>query len=125
MFVRLNYHDYDDLYVLLDAGVIDLNTKSPVSLSEIEDYDNFGWLELSADNLEDVCEYCSKLGIESNGLKGQLSYWYSADQSYRLELKSDTSEYLGLINKIFEIELGLCKSKLTREVNNLIRSIFK
>ena len=125
MFVRLNYHDYDDLYVLLDAGVIDLNTKSPVSLSEIEDYDNFGWLELSADNLEDVCEYCSKLGIESNGLKGQLFYWYSADQSYRLELKSDTSEYLGLINKIFEIELGLCKSKLTREVNNLIRSIFK
>jgi len=125
MFVRLSYHDYDDLFVLLDAGVIDLNTKSPVSILEIEDYDNFGWLELSADNLEDVCEYCSKLGIESNGLKGQLSYWYSADQSYRLELKSDTSEYLGLINKIFEIELGLCKSKLTREVNNLIRSIFK
>ena len=125
MFVRLSYHEYDDLFVLFDAGVIDLNTKCPVSLSEIEDYDNFGWLELSADNLEDVCEYCSKLGIESNGLKGQLSYWYSADQSYRLELKSDTSEYLGLINKIFEIELGLCKSKLTREVNNLIRSIFK
>jgi len=110
---------------LFDAGVIDLNTKCQVSLSEIEDYDNFGWLELTADNLENVCEYCSNLGIEANGLKGQLSYWYSDDKSYRLEIKSDSSEYLGLINKIFEIELGLCKSKLTREVNNLIRSIFK
>jgi len=125
MFVRLSYHSYDELFNLFDAGVIDLNTKCQVSLSEIEDYDNFGWLELTADNLENVCEYCSNLGIEANGLKGQLSYWYSDDKSYRLEIKSDSSEYLGLINKIFEIELGLCKSKLTREVNNLIRSIFK
>lgn len=47
MFVRLSYHSlkYDDLYILSDAGVIDLNTKCKVSLSEIEDIDNFGWLE--------------------------------------------------------------------------------
>ena len=121
MFVRLSYHNIDDFFILYDAGVIDLNTKCQVSLSEIEDYDNFGWLELTADNLENVCEYCSNLGIEANGLKGQLSYWYSDDQSYRLDLKSDLCEDLGLVNKIFEIELGLCKLKLNREVNNLKR----
>ncbi len=44
MFVRLSYHNIDDLFILFDAGVIDLKTKSQVSLSEIEDYDNFGWL---------------------------------------------------------------------------------
>lgn len=107
MFVRLSYHDYDDLFILFDAGVIDLNTKCQVSLSEIEDYDNFGWFELTADNLENVCEYCSNLGIEANGLKGQLSYLISDDQSYRPDIKTDLSEYLGLAYKIFEIELGL------------------
>ena len=116
--VRLSYTRR--LY-LFDAGVIDLNTKCQVSLDDIEDYDNFGWLELTADNLEEICEYCSNLGIEANGLKGELSYWYSGDQSYRLDIKSDSSEDLGLVNKIFEIELGLCKSKLSREVNNLKR----
>lgn len=123
MFVRLSYYSlkYDDLFILSDAGVIDLNTKCLVSLSEIEDIDNFGWLELTADNLENVCEYCSNLGIEANGLKGQLSYWISNDKSYRLVLKSDSSEDLGLVNKIFEIELGLWKSKLSREVKNLKR----
>jgi len=116
--VRLSYTRR--LY-LFDAGVIDLNTKCQVSLDDIEDYDNFGWLELTADNLENVCEYCSNLGIEANGLKGQLSYWYSGDQSYHLEIKSDSSEDLVLVNKIFEIELGLWKSKLFREVSNLKR----
>ena len=116
--VRLSYTRR--LY-LFDAGVIDLNTKCQVSLDDIEDYDNFGWLELTADNLENVCEYCSNLGIESNGLKGELSYWYSGDQSYRLDIKSDSCEDFGLVNKIFEIELRLWKSKLIREVNNLKR----
>ena len=121
--VRLSYHSlsYDDLFTLSDSGVIDLNTKCRVSLSEIEDIDNFGWLELTANNLENVCEYCSNLGIESNGLKGELSYWYSGDQSYRLDIKSDSCEDLGLVNKIFEIELGLWESKLSKEVNNLKR----
>ena len=113
IYTRRNY--------LFDAGVIDLNTKCQVSLDDIEDYDNFGWLELTADNLENVCEYCSNLGIESNGLKGELSYWYSGDQSYRLDIKSDSCEDFGLVNKIFEIELTLWKSKLIREVNNLKR----
>jgi len=67
MFVRLSYHNIDELFILLDAGVIDLNTKCQVSLSQIEDYDNFGWLELTSKNLEDICEYCAELGIESNG----------------------------------------------------------
>jgi hypothetical protein len=116
--VRLSYTRR--LY-LFDAGVIDLNTKCQVSLSEIEDYDNFGWLELTGDNLENVCEYCSNLGIETNGLREQFSYWYSDDQSYRLDIKSDSCKDLGLVNKIFEIELGLCKSKLIREVNKLKR----
>jgi hypothetical protein len=116
--VRLSYTRR--LY-LFDAGVIDLNTKRQVSLDDIEDYDNFGWLELTADNLENVCEYCSNLGIEANGLKGQLSYWYSYDQNYRLDIKSDSGEDLGLINKIFEINLGLWKSKLIREDKNLKR----
>ena len=113
IYTRRNY--------LFDAGVIDLNTKCQVSLDDIEDYDNFGWLELTADNLENVCEYCSNLGIESNGLKGELSYWYSGDQSYRLDIKSDSCEDFGLVNKIFEIELTLWKSKLIREVSNLKR----
>ena len=131
MFVRLSYHSlkYDDHFILSDAGVIDLNTKCKVSLSEIEDIDNFGWLELTADNLENICEYCSNLGIEFNGLKGQLSirinddqsYWSSNDRSYRLDLKSDSGEDFGLVNKIFEIELGLWKSKLSMEVKNLKR----
>ncbi len=116
--VRLSYTRR--LY-LFDAGVIDLNTKRQVSLDDIEDYDNFGWLELTADNLENVCEYCSNLGIEANGLKGQLSYWYSYDQNYRLDIKSDSGEDLGLINKIYEINLGLWKSKLIREDKNLKR----
>ena len=119
--VRLSYHSYDNLFNLFDAGVIDLNTKYQVSISEIEDYDNFGWLELTADNLENVCEYCSNLGVEANGLKGQFSYWYSNDQSYRLDLKSVLCGDLSLVNKILEIELGLWKSKLTREVKNLKR----
>ena len=104
MFVRLSYHNNYDLF---DAGVIDLNTKYQVSLSEIEDYDNFGWLDLTDDNLENVCEYCSNLGIDANGLKGQLSYLISDHQSYRLDIKSDSCEDLGLVYKIFEIELGL------------------
>ena len=62
---------------------------------------------MTADNLENVCEYCSNLGIEANGLKGQLSYLISDDQSYRPDIKTDLSEYLGLAYKIFEIELGL------------------
>ena len=122
--VRLSYTRR--LY-LFDAEAIDLNTKRQVSLDDIEDYDNFGWLELTADNLENVCEYCSNLGIEANGLKslfiskGQLSYRYSYDQNYRLDIKSDSGEDLGLINKIFEINLGLWKSKLIREDKNLKR----
>ena len=126
--VRLSYHScekYNNLHIVYKAGVIDLNTKCRVSLSKIEDYDNFGWLELTADNLENVCEYCSNLGIEANGLKslfiskGQLSYRYSYDQNYRLDIKSDSGEDLGLINKIYEINLGLWKSKLIREDKNL------
>ncbi len=31
MFVRLSYHNIDELFILLDAGVIDLNTKCQVS----------------------------------------------------------------------------------------------
>ncbi len=69
MFVRLSYHNIDDLFILSDAGVIDLNTKRQVSLSQIGDYDDFGWLELTSKNLEVICEYCAELGIESNGLK--------------------------------------------------------
>ena len=121
MFVRLSYHNLDNFFILYDAGVIDLNTKCQVSLSEIEDYDNFGWLELTADNLENVCEFCSNLGIEANGLKRLLSYWISDNQSYRLDIKSDSCEDLVLVNKIFEIELGLWKSKLSMEVKNLKR----
>ena len=126
MFVRLSYHNIDELFILLDAGVIDLNTKCQVSLSQIEDYDNFGWLELTADKLENVCEYCSNLGIESNVTLSdfpywELSYWYSYDQNYRLDIKSDSGEDLGLVNKIFEINLGLWKSKLIRENKNLKR----
>lgn len=105
MFARLSYHHYDDLFNLYDAGVIDLNTKSPVSLSEIEDYDNFGWLELSADNLENVCEYCSKLGIEPNGSISDFPYWYSKNMNYHLELKGVQSENLEV--KIKEINLKL------------------
>jgi len=121
--VRLSYTRR--LY-LFDAGVIDLNTKCQVSLDDIEDYDNFGWLELTADKLENVCEYCSNLGIESNVTLSdfpywELSYWYSYDQNYRLDIKSDSGEDLGLINKIFEINLGLWKSKLIREDKNLKR----
>ena len=112
MFVRLSYHDYDDLFVLLDAGVIDLNTKSPVSILEIEDYDNFGWLELSADNLEDVCEYCSKLGIEVNNSLSDFRYWYSKDMNYHLELKSEQSE--NLEDKIKEINLKLQELELIK-----------
>ncbi|MDJ0507088.1 MAG: hypothetical protein PX635_17925 [Nostocales cyanobacterium LE14-WE12] len=121
--VRLSYTRR--LY-LFDAGVIDLNTKCQVSLDDIEDYDNFGWLELTADKLENVCEYCSNLGIESNVTLSdfpywELSYWYSYDQNYRLDIKSDSGEDLGLVNKIFEINLGLWKSKLIRENKNLKR----
>ena len=105
MFVRLSYHHYDDLFVLFDAGVIDLNTKCPVSLSEIDNYENFGWLELSADNLENVCEYCSKLGIEPNGSISDFPYWYSKNMNYHLELKRGQSENLEV--KIKEINLKL------------------
>ena len=121
--VRLSYHclKYYDIFILSDAGVIDLNTKCLVSLSEIEDVDNFGWLELTNDNLKNVCEYCSNLGIKPNGLKGELSYWLSDNQHYRLDIKSDSSGDLGLVNKIFEIELELWKSELSKEVNNLKR----
>ena len=110
--VRLSYHSYDDLFNLFDAGVIDLNTKCPVSLSEIEDYDNFGWLELTAENLENVCEYCAKLGIEANGSLGDFRYWYSGDMSYHLELKSDQSENLEV--KIREINLKLKELELIK-----------
>jgi len=123
--VRLSYHSYDDLFNLFDAGVIDLNTKCQVSLSEIEDYENFGWLELTADNLGSVCEYCSKLGIEVNNSLSDFRYWYSKDMNYHLELKSEQSE--NLEDKIKEINLKLQELELikNREVNNLIRSIFK
>ena len=112
MFARLSYHHYDDLFVLLDVGVIDLITKSPVSLSEIEDYDNFGWLELSADNLENVCEYCSKLGIEANNSISDFCYWYSKNMNYHLELKSEQSENLEDKNK--EINLKLLELELIK-----------
>jgi len=92
MFVRLSYHNIDDLFILSDAGVIDLNTKRQVSLSQIGDYDDFGWLELTSKNLEVICEYCAELGIESNGSLGDFRYWYSADMNYHLELKGDQSE---------------------------------
>ena len=112
MFVRLSYHHYDDLFVLFDAGVIDLNTKCPVSLSEIDNYENFGWLELSADNLENVCEYCSKLGIEANNSISDFCYWYSKNMNYHLELKSEQSE--NLEDKIKEINLKLQELELIK-----------
>ena len=112
MFVRLSYHNIDNCFILYDAGVIDLNTKSQVSLSEIEDYDNFGWLELTADNLENVCQYCSNLGIEANGSLSDFRYWYSGDMNYHLELKSDQSENLEV--KIGEINLKLRELELIK-----------
>ena len=110
--VRLSYQNIDNFFILYDAGVIDLNTKCQVSLSEIEDYDNFGWLELTADNLENVCEYCSELGIEDNGSISSFRHWYSADMNYHLELKSDQSENLEV--KIREINLKLQELKLIK-----------
>ncbi|MFO0174116.1 MAG: hypothetical protein ACK51W_16810, partial [Aphanizomenon sp.] len=93
MFVRLSYHNIDDFFILYDAGVIDLNTKCEVSLSQIEDYAKFGWLELTSKNLEVICEYCAELGIVSNILPsfGSLSdfrHWYSGDMNYNLELST-------------------------------------
>ena len=113
MFVRLSYHNIDDLFIMFDAGVIDLNTKSQVSLSQIEDYDNFGWLELTSKNLESICAYCAELGIESNGSSGDFRYWYSADMNYHLELKSDQSENLEV--KIREINLKLQELELIKK----------
>ena len=112
MFVRLSYHSYDSRFNWFYAGVIDLNTKCEVSLSEIEDYDSFGWLELTADNLENVCEYCSELGIEDNGSISSFRHWYSEDVNYHLELKSDQSENLEV--KIREINLKLQELKLIK-----------
>ena len=113
--VRLSYHScekYDNLNIVYDAGVIDLNTKCQVSLSKIEDYANFGWLELTADNLENVCEYCAELGIESNGSLSKFRHWYSENVIYHLELKSDQSENLEV--KIREINLKLQELKLIK-----------
>jgi hypothetical protein len=110
--VRLSYHSYEDIFCLSDAGVIDLNTKCQVSLSEIEDYDNFGWLKLTDDNLQNVCEYCSELGIEPNGSLGDFRFWYSVDMDYHLELKSDQSENLEV--KIREINLKLQELELIK-----------
>ena len=110
--VRLSYHSYEDIFYLSDAGVIDLNTKCQVSLSEIEYYDNFGWLELTADNLQNVCEYCAELGIEPNGSLGDFRFWYSVDMDYHLELKSDQSENLEV--KIREINLKLQELELIK-----------
>jgi hypothetical protein len=111
--VRLSYHSYEDNFILSDAGVIDLNTKCKVSLSGISDYDNFGWLVvLTVDNLEKVCEFCSELGIVSNGSLSDFRYWYSADMDYHLELKSDQSE--NLVAKIMEINLKLHELELIK-----------
>lgn len=112
MFVRLSYHNINEIFILLDAGVIDLNTKCQVSLSQIEDYDNFGWLELTSKNLEDICEYCVELGIESNGSLSDFRYWYSANMNYHLELKSDQSENLEV--KIREINSKLQELELIK-----------
>lgn len=105
MLVRLSYHSYDNLFNLYDTGVIDLNTKTQFSLSEIEDYDNFGWEQLTSQNLEAICKYCAELGIEANGSSNDFRYWYSRDMSYHLELKIDESENLETI--IGEINLKL------------------
>ena len=113
MFVRLSYHNIDDFFILFDAGIIDLNTKCQVSLSQIEDYANFGWLELTSKNLEEICEYCAELGIESNGSIGDFRYWYSADMNYHLELKSYQSENLEV--KIREINLKLQELELIKK----------
>ncbi|QDB71434.1 hypothetical protein Mic1_65 [Microcystis phage Mic1] len=110
--VRLSYHSYDDLFNLFDAGIIDLNTKCQVSLSEIEDYENFGWLELTADNLKNVCGFCVELGIEANGSLSTFRHWYSEDVNYHLELKSDQSENLEV--KIREINLKLLELELIK-----------
>jgi len=110
--VRLSYHSYEDSFILSDAGVIDLNTKCKVSLSDISGYDNFGWLELTVDNLEKVCEFCSELGIVSNGSLSDFRYWYSVDMDYHLELKSDQSENLEA--KIMEINLKLHELELIK-----------
>ena len=114
--VRLSYHScekYDNLNIVYDAGVIDLNTKCQVSLSKIEDYANFGWLELTADNLDNVCEYCAELGIESNGSLSKFRHWYSENVIYHLELKSDQSENLEV--KIREINLKLQELELIKK----------
>ena len=114
--VRLSYHScekYNNLHIVYKAGVIDLNTKCRVSLSKIKDYGNFGWLELTADNLEVICKYCAELGIESNGSLGDFRYWYSADMNYHLELKGDQSENLEV--KIREINLKLRELELIKK----------
>ena len=105
MLLRLSYHSYDNQYTLFDTGVIDLKTKTQVSLSEIEDYDGFGWEQLTSQNLEAICQYCAELGIESNESQNDFRYWYSADMSYHLELKSEESE--DLETTIEEINLKL------------------
>lgn len=94
MLVRLSYHSYDDQFVLFDTGVIDLQTNTQVSLSEIEDYDSFGWEQLTSQNLEAICRYCAELGIESNESSTDFRYWYSSDMNYHLELQSEESETL-------------------------------
>jgi hypothetical protein len=94
---------------LFDAGVIELNTKCKVTLSEIEDYKDFGWLELTSKNLEEICEYCVELGIESNGSLSDFRYWYSADMNYHLELKGENLEV-----KISEINLKLQELELIK-----------
>jgi hypothetical protein len=109
MFVRLSYHNIDDFFNLFDAGVIELNTKCKVTLSEIEDYKDFGWLELTSKNLEEICEYCVELGIESNGSLSDFRYWYSADMNYHLELKGENLEV-----KISEINLKLQELELIK-----------
>jgi hypothetical protein len=113
MFVRLSYHNIDDFFNLFDAGVIELNTKCKVTLSEIEDYKDFGWLELTSKNLEEICKYCVELGIESNGSLSDFRHWYSEDVNYHLELKSDQSENLKV--KIREINLKLQELELIKK----------
>ena len=67
---------------------------------------------MSADNLENVCEYCSKLGIEANNSISDFCYWYSKNMNYHLELKSEQSENLEDKNK--EINLKLLELELIK-----------
>lgn len=128
--VRLSYQYYDNEDCFMDSGIIDLVTKDTYSCNpKIDDDCVSEWLELTDSNLVKVCEFCSTLGIEANGLKEGRTYWISDDQCYRLDIRSDMGE--DIVNKIFEIELALWKVKLSQEVNNLerltkrIRSILK